>query len=213
MEVLAKCKKTLIEPGTYAARCYSVVHTGTREYDYQGQKKTSDNIRISFEMPTELEIFNPKKGAQPFTISKSFNLSLAPSSHLRPFLVSWRGIPFTEEELLSFNVAKLVGVECLINIIKGKEKRAIAGVSKLPKGMFCPAAINPPLIYSVNHHDQSIFDSFPEFLKTEIMNSKEFLALKNYSNMNNESEKMETGRDTEWEIEREREDDLPDFMK
>jgi len=49
----------IIEPGNYVARCYSVVDLGTTHnprFNVDSRK-----VRISFEMPTELETFKEEK--------------------------------------------------------------------------------------------------------------------------------------------------------
>jgi hypothetical protein len=49
----------IIEPGNYIARCYSVVDLGTTHnprFNIDSRK-----VRISFEMPTELETFKSEK--------------------------------------------------------------------------------------------------------------------------------------------------------
>ena len=46
-----------IAPGTYPARCYSMVHIGTVTEEYQGEKKEQNKVRITWELPTELKEF------------------------------------------------------------------------------------------------------------------------------------------------------------
>jgi large subunit ribosomal protein L11 len=106
-----------IAAGAYAARCYSIIDLGTREETIQGTTKVLRKIRVTFELPDERRVFNEEKGEQPCVISKEFNLSLNEKSSLRGFLKSWRGKDFTEAEAAAFDVAKLIGAPCLLNII------------------------------------------------------------------------------------------------
>ena len=105
-----------LEAGTYPARCYSMVHIGTIQEEFQGEKKTMNKVRISWELPTELKEFKQGEGEKPYVLSKEFTLSLHEKSSLRAFLKSWRGKDFTEEEAKSFDVTKLLGVTCMLSL-------------------------------------------------------------------------------------------------
>lgn len=168
--------------GNHVARCISMVHIGTVEEEYLGEKKMQNKVRITWELPEEKKVFKEENGEQPFVLSKEFTLSMHEKSTLRKWLESWRGKAFTEEESKQFDVAKLVGAPCLLNVIhkekKDKSMRAdIASISTLPKGMVCPNAINPLVVFSVNDFKQEIFDTFPDFIKDKIKSSREYKAM------------------------------------
>ena len=168
--------------GNHVARCISMVHIGTVEEEYLGEKKMQNKVRITWELPEEKKVFKEENGEQPFVLSKEFTLSMHEKSSLRKWLESWRGKSFTEEESKQFDVAKLVGAPCLLNVIH-KEKKdgnkiaAIASVSTMPKSMVCPTAINPLVVFSVTDFKQEIFDTFPDFLKDKIKSSREYIAM------------------------------------
>jgi hypothetical protein len=172
-----------IEPGTYAARCYSMVHIGTNEEEIQGTKKTLNKVRMTFELPTELFVFKEENGEQPRVISKEFTLSMHEKSTLRPFLQAWRGQDFTEEEAQSFDVLKLLGVPCLLTIInktsgKGKNYATITGASKLLKGMTAEEQINETFIFDYNENFSiDKIEDMPDFISEKIYSSIEFSAM------------------------------------
>ena len=173
-----------IAAGAYAARCYSIIDLGTREETIQGTTKVLRKIRVSFELPDERRIFNEDKGEQPCVISKEFNLSLNEKSSLRGFLKSWRGKDFTEAEANAFDVAKLIGAPCLLNIIhvagKANPSRMydeISSVSPLPKGMTCPPQENPSFEFSLGEFKQELFDSLPKFLQEKVSTSFEYIEM------------------------------------
>jgi hypothetical protein len=56
----------------------------------------------------------------PHMAVRSFGLSLGEKSNLRPFLEAWRGKKFTEDELEGFDLEKLIGVNCQIQILHNK---------------------------------------------------------------------------------------------
>jgi hypothetical protein len=173
-----------IPAGTYLARCYSMVHIGTVEDEYQGLKRFVNKVRITWELPTELKVFNPDKGEQPQAISREFTLSMHEKSTLRAFLTSWRGKGFSEEEAVAFDVSKLVGVPCLLSIVHQPSKNdptkiteKISSISTVMKGVDIPAQINPSFIFELENFDQAKFDVMPDWLKDKIRLSQEYKSI------------------------------------
>jgi hypothetical protein len=171
-----------VEAGNYVARCYSMVHIGTIPEEYKGEKKEINKIRLTFELPTETKVFKEENGEQPYVVSKEFTLSLHEKASLRKFLESWRGKGFTEEEAARFDVSKLLGKPCMLNIIHkvkqdGNVRADISSVSPIPKGLSCPPPVLPQLIFSVNAFSQETFEQLPEFLREKIRSSREYRQL------------------------------------
>jgi hypothetical protein len=171
-----------VEAGNFVARCYSMVHIGTIPEEYKGEKKETNKVRLTFELPTETKVFREENGEQPYVISKEFTLSLHEKASLRKFLESWRGKGFTEQEASHFDVSKLLGKPCMLNIIHktkldGSIRADISSVSPIPKGLTCPPAVLPILIFSVNQFDPEIFETLPEFLRDKIRSSREYKQL------------------------------------
>jgi hypothetical protein len=175
---------TLIPAGNHIARCYSMVELGTLTETILGQEKQVHKIRLTFELPDELRVFNADKGEQPCVISKEFTLSMNEKSNLRAFLKSWRGKDFTEEEAASFDVTKLLGVPCLLNIIHKPSKKdpsriydEIASATPLMKNMTCPPQVNSNFEFSLQEWNPNHFELLPEFLKEKVRSSKEYKAM------------------------------------
>jgi hypothetical protein len=189
MAIIAKStgestQRELIPAGTYVARCYSVVHVGHVVQKYMQDEKQVNLVRITWELPTELKCFNQDKGMQPCAISKEFTLSLNEKSNLRQLLNSWRGKALTEKEAEGFDLANLIGKECMINLIHQPSKanpekvyERIAAVMPMMKGMTCPPQHNPSMEFSVLEFDREKFMSLPSFLQEMITGSKEYLAM------------------------------------
>jgi len=178
--------RELIPTGNYIARCYKMIHIGTVEEIILGEKKVLNKVRIGWELPTELRVFNEEKGEQPLVIDKEFTLSLYEKSALRGVLKSWRGKDFTEEEAKCFDITKLLGVQCMINIIHKPSKRdaskiyeEIAGITAVPKGITVPAQINSTFCLDYDNFDESKFNSLPDFIKQKMQTSMEYSALIN----------------------------------
>jgi hypothetical protein len=176
-------ERKICPAGNFIARCVSMVHVGTVLEEFQGEKKQMNKVRITWELPTELVVFKEEKGEQPFTLSKEFTLSLHERATLLKFLESWRGKQFTKEEIVKFDVAKLVGIPCMLNVLhkvsktSGKTFADISTVSAMPKGIQAPGQINPSILFSVNEFDEALFNTFPDFLKDKIKSSAEYKAL------------------------------------
>jgi hypothetical protein len=189
MAIIAKStgestQRELIPAGTYVARCYSVVHLGHVTQKYMGEEKVVDLVRFTWELPTELKCFNQDKGMQPCAISKEMTFSLNEKSNLRAMLNAWRGKALTEEEAKAFDLAKLIGAPCMINLIHQPSKsnpervyERIAAVMPMMKGMTCPPQHNPSMEFSVLDFDRDKFMSLPAFLQEMITDSKEYKAM------------------------------------
>ena len=185
MAITAKKSETfereLIEAGNYVARCYRMVEIGTCDEEFSGVKKQMHKVRIGWELPTELKTFNPEKGEQPCVIDKEYTLSLADKANLRKDLQSWRGKAFTDEEAEAFDITKLLGVSCMLNIIHVQGKKdptktyqAIGSVSPMPKGLVCPPQVNETFVFDFENFDEMKFNSLPDFLKEQIAKTPEY---------------------------------------
>jgi len=174
----------LIPPGTYIARCYSMVDLGTHDDEFQGRKKKTHKVRITWELPTETRVFKPENGEQPFVISKEFTLSMAEKANLRGFLTSWRGKPFTAEEAMAFDVTKLLGVPCQLSIIHEQGRKdptrqyeRISAITPLMKGVVCPPQSNPTFVFSLEEFSTDAFNALPDWLKEIVRESDEYKEL------------------------------------
>lgn len=178
--------RELIPADNYMARCYKMIEIGTVEEVILGEKKILHKVRIGWELPTELRVFSEEKGEQPLVIDKEYTLSMNEKANLRKDLKSWRGKDFTEEEARSFDITKLIGAPCMLNIIHKPSKKdptkvyeEIAGITPMPKGVTCPEQINRSFVLSYDEFDTELFDMLPDFIKNKMMTSVEYQAVKN----------------------------------
>ena len=87
---------------------------------------------------------------------------------------------FTAKELQSFSLKNLLGKPAMLTLIhktsqQGRQYCAIAGASKLPKGMTAPAkTANDQLYYEIEQGEAGQFNDMPEWLQEKIRASKEF---------------------------------------
>jgi hypothetical protein len=166
--------------GNYPARCYSMVHIGTVDEIILGTQKTLNKVRITWELPTELKVFKEENGEQPQVISKEFTLSMHEKATLRGFLKNWRGKDFSEEEAKAFDIEKLIGAPCMLNITHKKSKDGtktyaeIGSISTMPKGFLCPPQINKSFVWTYEDFDIEKFNALPDYLKAKMINSVEY---------------------------------------
>jgi hypothetical protein len=186
MAIIAKKTETfereLIKAGNYVSRCYKMIDIGTCEEEFLGVKKQMHKVRIGWELPTELKIFNPEKGEQPCVIDKEYTLSLSDKANLRKDLQSWRGKAFSDEEAEAFDITKLLGVPCMLNIIHKpgakdptKIYQEIGSVSPMPRGLDCPPQVNETFVFDFENFDGIKFDSLPDFIKEKIVKTPEYM--------------------------------------
>lgn len=197
--------KELIPAGNYFARCYQMIQIGHVKEVIMGQVKTLNKVRIGWELPTEMRVFNKERGEQPLVIDQEFTLSMHEKSNLRKILASWRGRDFTIEEAGSFDITKLLGKPCMLNIIHKpgvsdptKIYEKIGSVSPLPKGTKIPDQINATSVLQFDNFDNVLFSSLPDFIKDKIKTSEEFIKMQNpqmndftYSNVNEMTEPID----------------------
>lgn len=184
-----------VEPGTYVARCYSMIQIGTVEIEYKGEKKKQHKVSITWELPTETAIFHEEKGPEPFVVSKKYTLSLHEKSNLRKDLESWRGKGYTEEEAKHFDITKLLGQPCLLSVIHSprpddptKTYTAISSISKMMKGQECPEQFNPMRVLSYDEFNWDVFDKLSDYMKDQIRASEEFKRMQEPSQIKTEDQ-------------------------
>jgi hypothetical protein len=160
--------------GVHVARCYRMVDLGTQESDWQGTKKRAHKIMISWELLGEDRMVD----GNAFTISKRYTLSMHEKSQLRGDLEAWRGRAFTPEEEAQFDVSKVLGSYCMVNIVhessNGKTYANIASIMPLPKGMTKPSSPNECYLFDIDNPDMEIFERFGEKLKATITSAPEW---------------------------------------
>lgn len=154
--------------GNHVAICYMVCDLGMHESNYQGQISNKRKVRMAFELPNEL-----MTDGRPFSVSGEYTLSLDKKSKLRPLLESWRGRPFTDDELKGFDLFNVLGHGCMVNVIHthkdDKTYVNIASIARLPKGMTTDLPSNEIIKFSLDGGENiTSFDSLPNWLKSRI---------------------------------------------
>tara|TARA_R100001230_G_scaffold25159_1_gene19012 strand:+ start:574 stop:1170 length:597 start_codon:yes stop_codon:yes gene_type:complete len=160
-----------VPTGVHNARCVRVIDLGTQRNDYGGNITYKRQVLIIWEVPDQMS------NDQPMTISKFYTLSLHEKSNLGMDLVSWRGRPFTEQEKQGFDITKLIGVPCQINVMhndNGKEK--VSSVMPLGKDTQIHEQYHESISFSIDDFQKGQreqFNKLSEGIRKMILRSKE----------------------------------------
>lgn len=174
-----------VPAGVHIGRCYSLIDLGTQTTNGQYGEKQQHKIRVGWELFGEDENGQPLTvevdGVEmPMTISKNYTVSLHEKAGLRKDLAAWRGRDFTEEEAKAFDVSKLIGAYCMVNVTtsenNGKTYSNVGGLTPLPAALknAKPNAVHPNIIFNLDEPDMALFATFHEKLQDAIKASPEF---------------------------------------
>ena len=82
---------------------------------------------------------------------------------------------------MGFSLKNIIGAWCMINIShderEGKVYANITGVSGVPsqiKKAGLPEGINPELMFDIDEPNMTVFESFTDYIKEQIMSSPEW---------------------------------------
>ena len=174
-----------VPAGAYIGRCYSLIDLGTQLTTGQYGEKLQHKIRIGWELFGEDEQGQPLTvdvdgKEMPMTISKSYTVSLHEKASLRKDLAAWRGRDFTDVEAKAFDVSKLVGAYCMVNVTtsetNGKTYSNVAGLTPLPGALknAKPAAVHDHVLFDLDNPDMDVFSKLHDKLQEYIKRSPEW---------------------------------------
>jgi hypothetical protein len=96
--------------GVHQAIAVDVIDLGMMDNTWQGKTTKKHKIDLVW------QIAEKRDDGKRFCLFKRYTLSLGDKANLRHDLESWRGRPFTVEELAGFDVESIIGANCLINV-------------------------------------------------------------------------------------------------
>ena len=111
MSLIVQDTSTPMDPapeGVHQAVCVDVVDLG--------QVTTQWATRPMVQVRWQVNEINPNSGKR-YMVVKRYTASLASKSNLYADLVAWRGKVFSAEELKGFDLEKLIGANCQIQIV------------------------------------------------------------------------------------------------
>jgi hypothetical protein len=107
--------------GLHQAVCCDVIDLGMMDTPWGRKEK----VRLRW----QLDEASPDTGKR-FDVSGIYTKSLSPKANLRQMLETWRAKRFSEPELQGFDLEKLLGVNCQVQVIHkaGEEGQVYANV-------------------------------------------------------------------------------------
>jgi hypothetical protein len=139
--------------------------------------RSAHQVRLVWEIAGESVEINGE--TLPRQIFKDFTASFDDRSNLRKMLQSWRGKPFTPEELKHFDLPNLLGAACLLQLIhktseRGNDYAVVENIMALPKGAAKPKASRADRFDLDDPATYGIFETLPRYTQEKIALAEEF---------------------------------------
>ena len=158
-----------VSAGTHMAVCTLVADVGLQP----GSPKFPDpkvRIFLRFEIPSE-RITYEKDGVEhegPAVIYHNWNASMNPKATMRKHIESWRGSKFTDADAEQFDVRKLLGQTCLVQVVHTEDGQYanVANIMAPPKGTPKVKAEGTLVYYGPD--DDTQYDVLPAFLRKKV---------------------------------------------
>jgi hypothetical protein len=164
---------TPVPAGAHSAICIAVIDLGIQPGSARFPTPRRQ-VYLRFELPdTRIEYQRDGQSLTgPMTIGRRFSASLSPTSNLRQFVESWRGLAFTDAQAADFDLRALIGQRCLLSITHlqrdGQTRAIISGVMALPRTMreqHLAPQHNPSEYYNTEHPDPEVLRRLPGWLQ------------------------------------------------
>ena len=182
-----------VSVGVNKARCIKVIDLGTQKNEFEGNITWKRQILVIWEVPEQTS-----ETSEPLTISKFYTLSLHEKSNLGIDLTSWRGRPFSETEKKGFDISKLIGHTCLLNVIQGNKNNKIGSIMPLPKGDKIAEQYHTGVVFDLEKYQKGqkeIFNQLSEGIRKIILGSKELEGLEHKDNGDENNGSTTVGQD------------------
>lgn len=163
--------------GVHIGRCFKIVDLGTQVESYEGEEKLMQKVAIYWELTGEDEEGKPLMldNGEPMVIWKEYTKSLGKKAALRAALESWRGKPFNDDELKGFDVSKLIGAYCMVNVThkvsgQGKTYATVSSLTPLPAALrnAKPAPMLENVLFDLDNFSEKVFSTFHAKLQEKI---------------------------------------------
>jgi hypothetical protein len=121
--------------GAYNARCVDVVDLGKVE--------TQFGVKPMLKLVFITDCDEPREDGKSWLVSRRFAATIHKKSSLGGFLTTWRGRPFTRDEVNGFDPENLVGLPAYISVSHkekdGETYDSLDSAMRIPNGAKAPA--------------------------------------------------------------------------
>lgn len=163
--------------GNHPATLYKIIYIGTVDTEYQGQKKKSFKVSLTWELNNKTKVWKEGEVAKPISVSQVYTYSLGDQSALKPIVEGIVG-GLTPSQAIDFDLDDLLGKQSLLQINhgvseNGKPKQLLT-TSQFPEGLTPPKGFNQNVLLSYEKWDDEVFNGLPQWMKDEMMTTPEF---------------------------------------
>ncbi len=162
--------------GSYLAKCYQIVDIGTQNELFQGKPtKPTHKVIMWFELLEDEEgtAYRMSNG-EPFSIMQKYTLSTNSKANLRKHIDAWRGKPLSDAEAKGFNLVKLLGQACRLQVsLDERGDRTWVNIASIGYTKKNPDGVNPTSWWTVSKPDMEAYIKFPDWLRQKIASSEE----------------------------------------
>jgi hypothetical protein len=160
----------LTPEGTYTARCYRIIDLGTQKGSEMYGGKEQHKVMISWELLNEPFM----QDGRPFSVHQRYTVSLSEKAKLRQDLEAWRGKKFTNDELKGFDLSKVMGQYCMVQIVHDETGKYANINSIMAFRGEKPAPINENMTFDIDNPDMAVFDKLSDGIKETIQKAPEW---------------------------------------
>lgn len=159
--------------GVHIARCFKLVDMGLQKKTYQGESKgEQQKIMVSWELLGDERTAD----GEPFVHSEFYWMTLGEKAKLRRDIEAWRGKTLNDEEAQAFDLSRLLGAYCQLNLVEQKEGDKtyinLASIVPLPKAMPKPEGVNEIVTFDMDAPNMEIFETFSDKMKEMLKASR-----------------------------------------
>lgn len=171
--------------GMHIARCYAIIDLGTQNTSWQGQPKQVPQVQFSFELPSQLHVFDQNKGPQPMSVHQTYTLSSGDRAKLPKVLKTWGKM--TKDPVITADFIKVyLGKFCTITVEHRPSTKnpnevyaniAMGGAAIGPKMEGVPIPTypqNPTILFNLDEFSWETFNKLPKFMQEKIQASLEW---------------------------------------
>ena len=166
--------------GSYTARLVKIIDLGSHLNTKYPDKGTQRSFTFTFETPTKKEVFKKDGQKEPFLISQDVNFVFSkPDAEPTKISTLSKIRKAINKDLENANIFDLLnGVLTIQTELNDKGYAKIINFIQLSEDIDPSdkkfAQINPFVEFYIDHFEQEVFDTFPEFIKNKIIDSPEF---------------------------------------
>jgi hypothetical protein len=178
-------ERRVIEPGSYLARCFSVIDLGTQTTnvlaDGKPTIKQQHKVLISFELFGEDSNGPLTIDGKPMVINKKYTFSMNEAARLRLDIESWKGKKLVKGVDFPFDMKFMLDKWAMVNVVRntwnGETYANINGLTQVPsmivKSGF-PQTHNEIVLFDLKKYTKESFEKLWPWVQDIIKKSAEW---------------------------------------